>query len=914
MPTSILKTKLHRPSIDEPHLHRSRLIDLLDQSRYRPHCPLALVSAPAGYGKSILVSCWLESCETPSAWLSMDESDNDLAIFVTYFTAAIQSIFPNVGPETRSLTINNPLPSVSVLANSLLNELKQIGQPFILALDDYHRIRHRGVHELIAKLLKNPFAHMRLVLIARRDPSLPLTALRSKGQLVEIRTRDLRFTLEETSALLQHLTGSPVDRSVAVILDKKTEGWVTGLRLAALAVGQTSDLAGSLTHMATDTRLVVDDAVSETLCRYPPAVQEAMLGSSVLNRFCASLCAAVCFSAAEPHAGDQNDHNIFEILINSDFLVVPLDDQRQWFRLHHLFQTVLKRRLRQRFGGEEIARLHQRASAWFAEHGYIEEALGHALESGDLAAAARLVKVHRHAIMNREQWYQLNRWLQIFPQNYIYANPDLLMAKAWVVQRAARYSELFAVLDQLASDLRASRDKPSTADPVLWKEFQALTSFRYFATAQGALAAEAALQALQDLPAGCHCPRGFSFLILSLAMQMQGKGQQARRLALDALKQEDPGSISTFKGHLLVGLGYISWIAADLNRLAPTAAQVLKHGQRSGLPETVVYGHFFSAILHYQRNELVMAERSLLAITGPTESRDRAIPSIVTHCQASFALSLTYQAMGRDQEAGKVVEALIDSMLEAGNTDLLEICRVFRADLALRQGHFAEADLWARTHTPIPLLPVYRFYTPQLVLPKVFLARRTAQSLSAAESLLSEMHAFFSSIHCLRVLIDVCILQSLVYAAQGNASMATAKLVDALALARPGGFVRPFLDSGPELLDLLGRIVPQNPSLRYAGRILEAFGSCRSDLTRDRTNGNHPSRSSSHGDALMSPLTNREIEVLRMLGKGASNQAIGQSLYISPQTVKRHLSTIYSKLEVKNRIQATIRARSIGIL
>jgi LuxR family maltose regulon positive regulatory protein len=377
--------------------------------------------------------------------------------------------------------------------------------------------------------------------------------------------------------------------------------------------------------------------------------------------------------------------------------------------------------------------------------------------------------------------------------------------------------------------------------------------------------------------------------------------------------QQDDGSTTVYKSMLLVALCYINWIAADLNNLKQSATQCLKHGQKNDLPETIVLGHFFNGILHLQRNELGLAERFLVPIVGASSS-DKIIPSIVTHCQSSFALSLTYQAMGRAEEASRIIEATMGYMLETGNAELLELCQVFKANLDLSQGHVARALFWARNYTPKPLAPAYRFYNPYLTLPKVLLARQTAKSLSEAESLLSRMHDYYASIHSTKVLIDVFVLQALVQAAQGKCSPARDTLAEAVILAEPGGFMRPFLDMGPGTAVLLKDLVKQKSTLPYARQILEALDGGKTESFGRRADDRNQLGASFPDRMLIEPLTNREIEVLQMLAKGVSNNAIGQRLFISPETVKRHLSTIYRKLKVKNRQQAVISAKSYGIV
>ena len=908
-PEPIIRTKLHRPQITRGHVHRNNIFSRLNQNLHRP---LVLVSAPAGYGKSTLFTCWLEACDVPSAWVSLDKEDNDLRVFLSYFAAAVQRIFPVALCKTLPLLKVDPLPPVSTLARGLINELALVKKAFILVLDDYHLIRDKSIHDLITTLLQHPSNLMRLVLIGRHDPPLRLTHLRARGQMIEIRTQDLRFSLEETVAFLQQMTGSQVEKSVAESLEEKTEGWVTGLQLAALSMRHRKDLKRDLTGLPTENRYVMDYLVTEILFHYPPAVQTCMLKASVLDRFCAPLCDAVCCSDSGSDGCDLNGRQFLELLENDNLFVIPLDDEHEWFRYHHLFQALMKRQLKQRLKQDDIVKLHKQASDWFAENGHFEVALSHAHESGDLETAVRLVKQHRHDIMNQEQWHRLNRWLQRFPPEYTQEHPDLLLAKAWVCQRQARYSELFDFLDRIGQTLSA-REKQYTADSLFWGEIQALKSFQYYATARSDLSAAAARGALKSLPAQYHSARGFALMILSVALQMQGDPGQARRVVLEAL-QHDEASTTVYKTQLLVALCYTSWVAADLNSLKYSATQCLKHGQKNDLPESIGIGRFFSGILHYQRNDLDLAERFLAPVVETHGAGELVVPSIVTYTQSSFALSLTYQAMGRAKEAGEILDAITGYMLETGNADLLELCQVFRADLALRQGHVAEADLWARKDTPKPLAPVYRFYNPYLALPKVLLARRTTKSLSEADTLLARMYDYYASIHSTRVLIDILVLQALVRAAQGNEAHAFEKLAEALALAEPSGFIRLFLEQGPEMADLLGGLVKQKPKLQYARQILAAFGSGKTGSFSDRPDDRNTSGPSLPDTSLIEPLTNREIEVLRMLAKGVSNNKIAESLYISPETVKRHLSTIYRKLEVKNRHQAVISAKSYGIL
>ncbi len=905
----IIRTKLHRPTVSKDHLHRDVLL-----RRFRNrHRPLTLVSAPAGYGKSTVVSCWLDSCNTPSAWVSLDENDNDIRLFLSYFVSAIRQIYPLACSETLAMLKVAHLPPVSVLAGSLINEIEQIEKECILVLDDYHLIRNKNIHQVVAELLRHPPDGMYLVLIGRRDPPLPLTTLRARRQMVEVRTRNLRFSLSETKELLERILRVPVDNTVAVILENKTEGWVTGLYLAALSLQYNNGLLHKLTDLPVENRYIMDYVVAEILSHQTPATQKYILKCSILNRFCASLCEAICSLDMDLPAGDADRHggDFPEMMDQDTMFIISLDDEGVWFRYHHLFQKLLQRLLKKRYQAEEITKLHKKASTWFAENGFVDEAISHALESGDKKAAVQWIKQHRHDIINREQWFHLNRWLEKFPFDFLQSDPELLLAKAWLYQRQARYDMLFEILDEI-EHLPSLHDTASPDSRLFRGEFQTLRSFQYFSTGQMSLAEITAREALNFLPLRQSSIRGFTVMALALATQMQGNLNQAYQVVHDAMQKEE-ASVPVYKSMLLAALCFISWISADCKKLKLAAAQLLKHGQENNLPETSYISRFFSGILCYRQNHLDLAERFLLPSSTFPVIDELSLPSIVIYCQSSFALSSTYLAMGRVEEADETIESVIDYMLESGNTDLLDLCQAFQADLALRKGKIAEADLWSRTHTQKPLAPAYRFYTADLTLPRLLLTKKTTNSLNEAERILCQLHTYHAATRNTCMVIEIIVLQALLEAARGDQAKAFGTLMEGLALAEPGLIIRPFLDMGSQMADLLGCLLQQHPTLNFAGQIYEAFERKNKAVFIKRDEDSTP-RPSPSADFYTSPLTNREIEVLKILAGGMSNTDIGDTLYISPETVKRHLSTIYQKLEVKNRHQAVMIGKSMGIL
>ena len=900
----IISTKLYRPLVSKNHVHREDLLAKLNQGRQQP---LILISAPAGYGKSTLVSCWLETCPAPSSWLSLDEDDNDFRLFLSYFVSAIHKIFPGTCSGALSMLKVAHMPSVSALAGRLINELELIEKEFYLVLDDYHVIRDRSIHQLVTNLLNNPSGLMHVILISRRDPPLPLTRLRARGQMTEIRTGDIRFSLGETKQLLQLAIGEPIDDTVAAMLEERTEGWVTGLCLAIMALRNRENLHRALIEMPVENRYVIDYIVNEILLHQPPAILEFMLKSAILNRFCAALCEVVCCPGKATDSEGSTGSTFLETLEKDNMFLIPLDDEGEWFRYHHLFQSLLKRQLRKRLKPEDISNLNKLASEWFREHGFIEEAITHALESGDKNGAVRLVKRYRYDIMNREQWFHMSRWLDKFSPGIIKEDPELLLAEAWRYQREARYPKLFDTLDEIDHCVSPPDDN-TPADPhILYGEICLLRSFQYYATGQAKLAETNARQATTILPPQFSSGRGFAFLLLAAALQLQGKLGDAQQVIHGAMQQEEASTTPIYKTMLLVALCYTSWISTESKNLKLAAAQLIRNGKKYNLPETINVGCYFSGITAYQQNDLSSAERFLLPVVTSPMLGEFAIPSIVTYCQSSIALSATYLAMGRKEDASDIAESVSGRMLESGNSDLLELCQAFRAELALGMGNVTEADVWLKHYSQRPLTPDYRFYMAHLTPSRILIARRTAESLGEAAMILSQLYDYYAGIHNTRTLIDILVLQALLYGRQGDEEKSFNSLQQGLGLAEPGNFIRPFLNYGPEMADILGRLVKKKPGLHYARRIIKTFKSKKS-VTSLR------SRSSLSDDLPALPLSNREVEVLKILAKGMSNDEIADVLQISPETVKRHLSTIYGKLEAKNRQQAVLSGKAIGIL
>lgn len=903
----LLRTKLHRPPVARDHLHRQYLLDRLDARRHRP---LTLVSAPAGYGKSTLVSCWLESCDCPKAWVSLDANDSDLRSFMAYFVEAIESIFPGSVINTRTMLRGTELPPVAMLAGSLINELYKIDKDFIIALDDYHTIHEKSVHDLITVLLNHPPRAMHLVLATRRDPPFALTDLRARGQMTEIRMQELRFSLSDTIAFLEKVMGMEVDRHTAAIIEEKTEGWVAGLRLAVLSIRQRTDLNRILDSLPDNNRSVMDYIISEVISKQPPDIKDYLLSTAILDRFCAPLCEALCISQDESASCSLSGQTFIDQLERNNMFVIPLDDRRRWYRFHHLFRQLLKREMTRQFKPETINDLNNRAGNWLAQNNLLDEALQHLLTAGNIPAARQLVVAHRYDLTRHEQWHRLERWINALPKAAVGNDPELLTVKAWLYENRERLPELLHVLSSVD---RLLVEDPTGApkNSAMVGELDALKSAHFYLSGNVRRAKHHADRAITQIPRHHSSELAYALLIWAFTHQMTGETIKARKEIYDALATSETAG-DTYAARMLLALCWIDWLEGDLTSVRQHAGLILKIGHTHDLLESMAFGDYLLGIVSYYLAETENARSCLRAAV-----KNGYLVDPNTYIHGNCALALSYQAECQPEKASQISQAMIEHALQSQNTTMLHTAKAFTAELALRQGHMAEAVQWAREQAPDAPRQALRFFVPQLTLARILIAQDTTITRQKADDLLERLHVFYGSIHNKHLLIEVLSLKAMLHDSEGDRSAALADLENALILAHPSRRIHPFLDLGPKMAALLELFGHRKRFESYIGEILAAF-----DRFEAQTLQNIPSPQTSHlqtpsleaAPNLDKPLTNRELEILSSLSKRLSNKEIAEELFISPETVKRHTINIYKKLASHSRQEAVTTARSLGIL
>jgi LuxR family transcriptional regulator, maltose regulon positive regulatory protein len=900
-PIRFWQTKLYRPSLGAGLLRRPRLESRLEWGLDRN---LILVSAPAGFGKTTLVVQWLEARGYPTAWLSLHEDDANLITFLHLLIAAIRTLHADACPTTWAMLEALQEPPAEELAISLVNELCQVSQDFLLVLDDYHRVKSRPVHQLVETLVEHMPPSLHLVLSTRADPPLRLATMRAGEKMLEVRGGDLRFTPDEVEAYFEQFVGIEADPALLAALVQRTEGWIVGLRLAALWLRDGGELPVPARSFGGANRDVIEYLVAEVLSQQPNALQELLIRSSILERFCAPLLDALIDpdpdTGSRPLAG--GGRQALKWMEQANLFLVPLDDKGIWFRYHHLFRELLQHRLLSEWSEELVACLHTRAADWFAARGLPEEALHHALAAGDAPRAARMVERQRHALLDGEDWYTLLRWVNLLPEELIHQRPGLVLARAWHQQWRWQYGTMPPLLERAEELL--SRDIEGTTEgerQILRGEIDALWSALSFARGDGRRCLEYGQRAGERLPTALVYVRSTFFEYLGWGYQMTGQAQRGIHIVEEALASEEAREV-LFTARMLLALAVIYYLSGDLRLQEQMASRLLRLTPEGSLALSRPWAYLIAGVACYQKNRLEEAATHFLAVTEHPYTANAA-----TSHAAMLALALTYQAQGRPEAATQVAEESLEFALEIRHPRQMLESHAFRARLALLQSDLKVAQRWARDVTPEDL-PARTLFpeVPRVTLARVLLAQATRDSLQEASQILEGMVGIARGVHSAPHTIELLALQALVAEAQGKGQEALHLLRQSLELAQPAGFLRVYVDLGPAMVPLLSRLAESESEPGYIRRILAAFAPAPAQGKRRRD----PTAQLE----MVEPLTNREQEILELLARRLSDKEIAQALHISPYTVSKHTSNLYGKLQAAGRRQAVSKARALGIL
>lgn len=896
----IIRTKLHRPPLTDQLICRKRLNEHLDHGL---ETPLTVVSAPAGYGKSTLVSQWADSLDLPCAWLSLDSDDSELAEFTEYVLAAVETAFPGACPDTEAiLNAPNPAPT-PVLGASLVNELDAVGTPFVLVLDDYHRIpQSSDVHRLVGLLLKHPPQPLHLVIVTRRDPPLRLATLRAGNRITEVRLQDLRFTADESASMLSSATKQTVAEDALANLEREIEGWPAGLRLVSLAIRHATDpnkllrkLHGGLPHTQ-------EYLVREVLAGQPSEVRECLLRSSILDRFCPELLDAICASTSEDSSSHLNGQEFIDLLQTNNLFTIPLDVQGEWFRFHHLFQKLLHRQLTESVGSDEIAELHLRSAGWFESKGLITESIRHALAKGDADRAAAIIERHRDEEFAKDHWHVVERWLSMIPEEVKLTRPRLLLTDAWVAYCRMQLERIPVLIEQCETALGGQPVEDTLAGELAF--FRGCWAY-WSAAADGSKAnLEEALSLINDKTG---TSAGETLLVLSLARTSTGESE----LAITDLKERIRRATTTegvLVPKLTGALFFVHLLSGDLVSAQPQAKQFRLLAKKNQLRNHEAWGDYFEGCIHLHALELTEAsvhfaravEQCYIFETRPA-------------LDAFSGLALAQQLLGQSDMARDTTERLQNFAEGVNDPECLVAATSFAARLSILQGEITTAGTWARSYIaePDPGSLFMWIDNPLVTQARVLIAEGSQESLSQAIEALGGLREYCDAWRYTCQSIEIAVLLALALEKQGNTEESWSALQDALALAEPGCWLRPFVEAGPTIAKML-----DHPDLEDSDFVRRLRSVCNvGGVPMDEPSTDpKPQASTTPGRPELDALTDRELDILELLQNRLYNKEIASKLCISTHTVNYHLKHIYSKLGVNTRRQAVRHAQKRGIL
>jgi LuxR family maltose regulon positive regulatory protein len=906
----LLQTKLHRPRLPRDLILRSRLLELLNKGVDRQ---LTLVCAPAGFGKTTLVGTWLEQMAAgmgseglPSAWLSLDENDSDLIIFLRYFINALRTIFTDACPETLGLLQAQRQPPQAVLNGTFINELDELPGELILVLDDYHTIHNVEVHNLLSELTRHWPKSLHLVLISRVSPPIPLDSYRAKGMINEIRTRDLRFSREETAAYVSKSQFALMIQYILPLLEERFEGWPAGLHLVSLSIRSAESQESVLKTISSENTNITGYLVDEVLTHQFPAVHSFLLKTSILDRFCASLCEDLIGE------GDikWNARACLDWIERAELFIVPLDDHREWYRYHHLFQELLQQRLIAEMPPDQVTTLHRLASAWFDQHGLIDEALHHALEAGDLDLAAQYITTGLREVINHEDRPTLERWLRLLPDEMIQHRPELLMLRAWSLQFTWRLALQIQVIRQVeellesgAGEVLSNDDREILRGQVLLP----LAQQAYFNNQQ-ALSIDLCNQVLAIMPQSWTFVRGGAMIYLGMSLQASGRYQEAERVLLDAFENHIDKN-DTFALFVLESLGFIYLNSGQLDKARQITQVLVQRSIHSGLALMQLWGYWILGLVCYYRNELEAAGEYFTQIY-----ENRYIAQISPFRDAVAGLALIHQIKGENAEALQMVETISHFDLEQSGCEDNRT-QSLRARIMLLQGDLESAANWLHSlPEQVPDQPFIWLEEPSVTRAHILVSKYSDTNPQMAIKIVDTLDEIADRTHNTRFKIQILAMRSLVLDAQGKTNESDSFLDQALDLARLGGFIRVFVDLGKPMQAIMLRLAGKAHAAEMIHRILAAFPQTYKELASHEGRAQSMQRPTSGNTALPEPLTHRELEVLELLRGPSSIKEIALKLNIQYSTAKRYTINIYSKLGVNQRWNAVARAEDLNIL
>ncbi|MDQ3705975.1 MAG: LuxR C-terminal-related transcriptional regulator [Chloroflexota bacterium] len=925
----ILATKLHIPQVRASFVSRPQLVARL---RMAVHHKLTLLTAPAGSGKTQLLAQWLYDSETHSpapgtraAWVSLDEADNDIVRFLTYVVAALDRLQPGLANQVMPLLHTSLLHTVEAPLVPLINLLDTVEATLVLVLDDYHEISAQPVHEALTFLLEHLPRNTHIVVSSRAEPPLPLARLRARNELLEIGVSDLRFTQEEVGEFMSRVMGLELATAQVEALQERTEGWIAGLQLAALAMQNRADRDLFISGLSSAHRYFLEYLVEEVLQKQPEDIQTFLLYTSILDSLSGPLC--------DELTGRQDSQRVLAALERQNLFTVALDHEGRWYRYHTLFGEVLRNQL-ERTQPHRATELHRSASLWYERANMVTEAIEHALVS-EPDLAGRLIRRSFLNQLGRGEIATVKRWLETLPEQQVRADPGLAVSRAWVSLFTNDPTSAEWWVAQSERSLAAQDDLDVAERNDTFGEIVALRARLAVLRRDVAGAVRLCEQALAYLPSMSAGVKGVICYSLGRAQYVVGDTQAARSAIQEAVTYAEKAGDMLLHLYALYSLGEMEEAQGRLHDAQATFARILSiltsHiGAEASRSPLASLAHLGIGKLMREWNRLEQASEHLT--TAIDLVRKGSIDESIA-IDASLELALVLRAQGEYDAALGWLQYTDEVARNLKMDWAVTTAAAYKATVLLDQGKPEEAARWGREALQSAEQEPEKPETERIALARLLLAQSRRQSqgpyLQQASTVLQHLRDSVRAAGRHGRLIEVLVLQAMCLYMQRDEAAARDALLKALALAEPEGYVRIFADEGQPMAELLlglrklgsvdlGDSTERKPSGKYLAGLISALGHVGHVGHVERTgrmrHAERPLSGSSQNRALVEPLSEREIEVLQLVALGLKNEEVAERLIVSLGTVKTHINNIYGKLGVRNRVEAVTLARELSLL
>lgn len=946
MSSSLLLTKLYRPTVPLKHVRRPFLVDRLNEGLEAGR-QLTLVSAPAGFGKTVCVSEWLNAVDLPAAWLSLEMADNDPVRFFTYLVAAIQTVDEKIGREIQGVLRAGQLPPGEIISATLINDILGLSGRFVLVLDDFQLIQDSAILPVLQTIVSNMPPALHLVLLTREEPSLPLARLRANNQMTEIRAADLRFTGLETAAFLNETMGLSLDVVDIAALEDKTEGWVAGLQLAGLSIRDRANPSAFIARLSGSHRHILSYLTEEVLNQQPPQIQQFLLQTSILDKLHGDLCDLL--------TGRQDSRVLLEQLFNDNLFLVPLDDEQQWYRYHQLFAGLLRDR-QNILHPETTAELHRRASSWYTHAGLSGDAIQHAIDGEDYETAIALIESNYMDRLMAWHAKTVKGWMQSLPAEMAAQSARVNLAFAWMYLMSNDFTQALPYIERL--QIMFSGDSPVTEsgtaepveatsrlafgleDPSVRAEWLAMQAMLLNAQGQPDQSLGLAGEALAIVPDENAYVRSLIYGGLATAYIQKNDGPRAVEAYQQLIQYgRMAGSLlSELMG--VAGLALYAMERGELQFAIDLAAQGIASVNRSGtLPPIsgALYGEV-ATVYHY-RGQFEEAQNYFVRSAQVSKLSGYSDAEVYYH----VIRSRQAQIKGDVETAVREINTAVELTEVEAPTAVREEVIAQRVRISLAQNQLAAAQTLLKPHgfafQPDQSIPDF---TPGQVLRRptglLYISALRIILFQGQNEKLLAYHSARTTIHDgikladhiiaearisqqIPLIIETYLIRSQMHLVLEDEQAARADAAEALKLSEPEGFITVFLEEGAPVAGILSRLIDEGDlaktQLEFTARILSTERPSDTDdwklETENRKQAQTPQTPGAY-TALVEPLSPRELEILRLIGQGYTNQEIAEHLVVTLHTVKKHSSNIYSKLGVRNRTQAVARARELGLL